>query len=325
MYRLVAVSLFLLGVELPVNQAQALPPPGERPRDPVTRRPVFPKKVRDRSRYGKLSKTQINRRLRRVARKHSLRERMLSHSHGLLGAHYRDDPLGEGEGGLWDQDPRLQLAPVDCLTFVETVMALSLAPNLKEASRWMDRIRYAGDRVAYEHRNHFMLSQWLPNQHRLGLLKDITAAVAGASLTTVVQDYDVLDWKSVPPSKLPLHFQLSMAPAGRHELPTLPWYALKARARSIPTGTLLLLVRAPRKYNPVRISHVGIVIQPTQPGGVTVIRHASREGWGRVVDQKLTSYVEALATRSRWPAVGVNLQLPMQVKQPEGRLAGPLH
>ena len=75
----------------------------------------------------------------------------------------------------------------------------------------------------------------------------------------------------------------------------------------------MLLVREPRKYNPVRISHVGIIIQPREESGVTVIRHASREGWGRVVDQKLVSYVGSLATKSRWPALGINLQLPLQV------------
>jgi len=322
MSRLCALSLFLLVVGSPVNQAEGIPRPGERPRDPVTHRPIFPKKAKDRSRYGKLGEKQMNRRLGRVAKRHSLRRRLLAHSHGLLGAHYRDDPLGEGVSGQWDRDPRLQVAPVDCLTFVETVLAFSLSHRLEDAERWMDRIRYHGDEVTYARRNHFMLAQWLPNQHRLGLLRDITAAVAGASLTTVSQDYDTFDWNSVPPSKLPLHFDPSMAPTGRHELPVLPWYALKARIRSIPTGTVLLLVREPRKYNPVRVSHVGLVIQPTSEDGATVIRHASREGWGRVVDQRLDSYVEALATRSRWPALGVNLQLPMQVNLPAKNVAG---
>ena len=307
------LSLFLLGVGGPVNQAEGIPRPGDRPRDPITGRPSFPKKAKDRSRYGNLSVQQVNYRLRRIAKTKSIRKRLITHSHNLLGAHYRDDPLGEGAQGLRDQDPRLQMSPVDCLTFVETVMALSLSQNLDEASRWMDRIRYHGEKVSYAERNHFMLAQWLPKQHRLGLLRDITAAVAGATLTTVTQDYDRLDWESVPASKLPLYFEPSMAPRGHHKLPVLPWYAVKDRARSIPTGTLMLLVREPRKYNPVRISHVVIIIQPREESGVTVIRHASREGWGRVVDQKLVSYVESLATKSRWPALGINLQLPLQV------------
>ena len=311
--RSVLIASLLLVVGLPVNRAVSLPPPGERLRDPVTGRPSYPKKSRDRSRYGQLTKDQINQRIRRIRKHQSLRRRILRHSYGLVGAHYRDDPLGEGEDGRRDQDPRLQLAPVDCLTFVETVMALSLGRDLDDVGHWMDRIRYHDGKVAYEHRNHFMLSQWLPNQHRLGVLKDITASVAGATLTTISQDYDALDWKSVPNSKLPLYFEATMAPTGRHELPVLPWYAVRDRVRTIPTGTLLLLVRDSRKYNPVRISHIGIVVQPKSDEGVTVIRHASREGWGRVVDQKLVTYVEALAKRSRWPAIGVNLQLPFQV------------
>lgn len=242
-----------------------------------------------------------------------MRRRVLRHSFGMLGSHYRDDPLGEGHGAPVDADPRLQLAPVDCLTFVETVLALSLSPDMATAAHWMDRIRYHGDQIRYGNRNHFMMAQWLPHQQSLGLLRDITAAVAGESLITVHQDYESFRWDWVPPSKLPRSFQQEMAPTGRHELPVLPWRELAGRVRSIPNGSLLMLVREAKTYNPVRISHVGIVVQPADPAGPTAFRHASREGWGRVVDQKLISYVERLATRSRWPAIGVNIQLPQRL------------
>ena len=45
----------------------------------------------------------------------------------FLGTTYAISPLGEGSG--IDTDPRLRWDKVDCLTFVETSMALALAPR----------------------------------------------------------------------------------------------------------------------------------------------------------------------------------------------------
>src|SRR5690242_633503 len=59
-----------------------------------------------------------------------LTKRLLSNSERFLGVPYLASPLGEGEG--FDADPTLRFDAVDCLTFVEETIALSLS------QRWED-------------------------------------------------------------------------------------------------------------------------------------------------------------------------------------------
>jgi hypothetical protein len=67
------------------------------------------------------------------------------------------DPLGEG-GGL-DADPRVPKAEVDCMTWVQWVLALALGAPESAADR-MDRLRYYGGVVDFRSRKHY-LDRWL--------------------------------------------------------------------------------------------------------------------------------------------------------------------
>lgn len=67
------------------------------------------------------------------------------------------DPLGEGHG--LDADPRVPDGEVDCMTWVQWVLALALGPEAEAAAR-MDRLRYFGGRVDFRTRKHY-LDRWL--------------------------------------------------------------------------------------------------------------------------------------------------------------------
>ena len=142
--------------------------------------------LRDRSQYGSMPEEQLDASVQRIARFRNLRRRVLRHSAQMLGANYRPDPLGEGAGGAVDTDARFRLAPVDCVTFVEASLAMALAGSLDQAKVWMDRLRYSGDAVRFDQRNHFMLAKWLPHL-KLNVLRDITRSIAEP--TTLVHDY----------------------------------------------------------------------------------------------------------------------------------------
>src|SRR5260370_11744397 len=60
---------------------------------------------------------------------------------------------------------------VDCQTYVETVLAMANARNLKEAKSVIDDIRYGKPQPTFEHRNHFTEAQWLPANTGKGYLK----------------------------------------------------------------------------------------------------------------------------------------------------------
>jgi hypothetical protein len=269
-------------------------------------------KQRDRSKYGAMENDKIDQQIREASGFRHLRRRILRHSAQMVGANYGIDPLGEGPAAEVDTDPRFRVAPVDCLTFVETTLSMAYAENLTEARRWMDRLRYSGSKVAFSRRNHFMLAQWVPHLQRLNALRDITRKIGKGEL--LVHDYSKVPWASISRRFLPANFDLLNPPSQRAQMPLISLDTLEANLHKVPTGTILLLVRVERPKIPVRISHLGFVIQ--RRSGGTVYRHASQEGWGRVVDEDLMRYLRRLDARSKWAIAGVNLQQP---RMPSGR------
>ncbi|MDD5304659.1 MAG: DUF1460 domain-containing protein, partial [Elusimicrobia bacterium] len=92
---------------------------------------------------------------------------------------YMVSPLGEGSSGVYDKDPLYRFDGFDCTTFVETVMALSLAKDSGDFERLINLIRYERGAVSFTARNHFTDADWIPNNIRAGFLRDITSIVAG--------------------------------------------------------------------------------------------------------------------------------------------------
>jgi hypothetical protein len=95
-------------------------------------------------------------------------------SHNFLGAEYDEFLLGEGENGDLIQKPYINLNKFDCLTYVETIMALALSNNKKEFLSVYQDIRYEKPPFTFSNRNHFMNIDW--NQHNIskGYIQDIT-------------------------------------------------------------------------------------------------------------------------------------------------------
>ena len=100
-----------------------------------------------------------------------LEEKMNRLSQTMMGLPYVLN--GIGEGVYPDKDPIFRFDNYDCLSFVEVVLAMSLSANSDEIEKILTDLRYHGD-IDYKNRNHFMISQWLPNAIEKGYLKDIT-------------------------------------------------------------------------------------------------------------------------------------------------------
>lgn len=78
-----------------------------------------------------------------------------------LGTPYIKDPLGEGPDGQYDKQPLMDLAKVDCVTFVEQTIALAASRSFQETFDTLQRIRYKDGQIAFEKRNHFMMADWI--------------------------------------------------------------------------------------------------------------------------------------------------------------------
>lgn len=255
--------------------------------------------------------------VRRIARMASIEERLAAASRPFLGTPYLDSPLGEGFGV--DQDPRVRFDHVDCLTFVELVLAMANAQSYLAAQVALDDIRYSDGAPAFEDRNHLMEAQWLPRNQKKGYLEDITRAVAGDAATEVVKVVTRASWKARRVLK-ELELPEGKVPLGTWKLPVIPIDAARSLVERIPAGTLLSVARADHWTFPGRITHVGLVIDKK---GRRFLRHGARSVYGKVVDEPLDAFLERNARYQKWPVVGVNLQRVNDNRKRVAEIVGP--
>jgi hypothetical protein len=233
-------------------------------------------------------------------------ERLLRMSERFLNTPYVLSPLGEGQGV--DPDPTFRLDAVDCLTFVEQSMALGLARSEADVAPLLETLRYAST-PSYEDRNHLMEAQWLPNNIRKGFLVDVTRRIAAEDAVPVTKTLTPLTWQSR--SSVALGLPRGRQPVGAYPLNMLPLERVMAHARSIPSGTILVVLREDLPLKATRVTHLGFVVQRKKR---TYLRHASRGGYNRVVDEDLETFLARNARYAKWRVTGVSL---FEVRRPE--------
>lgn len=226
-----------------------------------------------------------------------LAERLLGMSEKFLNTPYVVSPLGEGGGP--DPDPTFRLDAVDCLTFVEQTLALSLARRDEDVARLLERIRYA-QQPAYEDRNHLMEAQWLPNNMAKGFLVDVTRRYAGADVLEVKKVLTDASWQSKSSAELRLPPERQVK--GSYTLNMIPLERVMAHARRLPSGTILVVLRDDLPFKATRVTHLGFVVQK---GRRTYLRHAARNRW--VLDEDLETFVARNARYTKWKVTGVSL------------------
>lgn len=115
----------------------------------------------------------------------SLEDRLLLFSEILLDKKYRLDPLGEGKEGVYDKDPLYRFDSFDCTTYIETVLALALSKERDGFVSKIDKIRYFSEEKSFLTRNHFPIYDWLSNNIKNGVVKDVTSLVGAENYKTV--------------------------------------------------------------------------------------------------------------------------------------------
>lgn len=248
-----------------------------------------------RSRFMKLDPSARDSELARLAAL-PLRERLLGVSKGFVGTPYLASPLGEGSGK--DPDPLFRFDAVDCLSFVEQSIALSLSPP-RQLEETLARIRYAAE-PSYAGRNHLMEAEWLPNNIRKGFLRDVTRRFGGDEVQLAVKALTEKTWTSRTSAALELPPERRVT--GRFEVPIIPLDRVLERASKAPPGTVLVVVREERTLLPTRVSHLGFLVKKKGPQ----LRHASRS-FGRVLDEDLESFLLRNERYNRWKVVGAAL------------------
>jgi hypothetical protein len=232
-------------------------------------------------------------------------ERAVAATAPLVGRRYLLSPLGEGVPP--DPDPRFRLDAFDCVTFVETAIALGNAADLAGAERALDDVRYDGP-PAFDRRNHYVIPQWLPVNLAKGWVEDVSADVAGDEVVEVTETFDEARWRRLERSgALVRDLSRAARPQGTFRARMVPLAAVRARAGRIPQGTIAWVVREDRPERSNRVSHGGLVF--VGPGGARFVRHASSAARaGRVVEEPLDLFLRRQeAAYPGWPPVGLLL------------------
>lgn len=234
-------------------------------------------------------------------------ERVLEHSGRFLDTPYLVSPLGEGEG--IDPDPTLRYDAVDCLTFVEEVLALSLASRIERVPGFLEQLRY-GSEPTYVDRNHLMEAQWLPRNIAKRFIRNVTREYGGDDVVEAKKSLTALTWTSK--SSQALLLPKTAQPLGEFTLDIIPLAKVLEKARAVPSGTLLVVVRTELPLKPTRITHLGFVVQK---GKRTYLRHAARNPFLRVVDEDLEGFLLRNGRYTKWPVEGVAFYAPMSERE----------
>jgi cell wall-associated NlpC family hydrolase len=190
-------------------------------------------------------------------------ERVDFHSRSLLGSPYAPDPLG----GSPDTPEVLSasLDAFDCVTYVETILALSLSRRAGDVPGWLRRIRYDGGRLEWARRNHYMTG-WIRSNVASGVVKRIAGGVRP------VLKERTLD--TVPDLR-----------RRRARFSCVPKREIGRLEPRLATGDLVFFASTKARLD---VFHCGILVRE---GGRLVMRHASRSQGG-VVEQELAGFLK---------------------------------
>ncbi|HEX9049827.1 MAG TPA: N-acetylmuramoyl-L-alanine amidase-like domain-containing protein [Anaeromyxobacter sp.] len=229
--------------------------------------------------------------------------RAVASTRPLLGAPYLASPLGEGAGP--DPDPRFRLDAFDCMTFVETAVALASADTLAEAARALDDVRYAG-KPSLAGRNHEVLSQWIPSNVAKGWVADVGAQVAGARARRETKTFSPESWAAVRAAGRAIRgLPRARLPIGTFGVEVVAAEDVAAVASRVPEGAIALVVRVDQPERATRITHAGLVVRG--PRGEVRLRHAtSSRGIARVIEEPIARFLRREERAyPRWPVSGL--------------------
>lgn len=156
----------------------------------------------------------------------------------------------------------------DCVTYIETILALARASNVDDFIEWLRKIRYEQGRIQWGRRNHYM-TLWIRNNMREGIIRPVSMpAVPLLSRERVL---------NVVPGLA----------ASRTRVKCVPKLAMPRLAAYLRSGDLIFFVSTRRDLD---VFHAGIIVRDGSNG--MLLRHASRSQ-GMVVEEDLKGFLKA--------------------------------
>jgi len=183
----------------------------------------------------------------------------------LLGHPYKPNPLiGSADTA---EVFTASLDGFDCVTYLETVVALARASSVDDFTEWLRKIRYEQGRIQWERRNHYM-TLWIRSNVRNGIIRPVSIpAVPTVSRARVL---------NVVPGLA----------AQQTRVECVPKAAVPRLESHLQSGDLIFFASTRRNLD---VFHAGIVVRDRER---VLLRHASRSQ-GHVVEQELSEFLKA--------------------------------
>ncbi|MGF7216289.1 hypothetical protein GGR92_002454 [Spirosoma lacussanchae] len=189
----------------------------------------------------------------------------------------------------------------DCTTYLETVLALSLArfelsakatPAQLERSfqQYLTQLRYRNGRIdGYASRLHYF-SDWLRDNERKGLLTDVSRELPGAMSVAKPVSYMTTATYRYPALRDPAVYRqvaLTEAELNQQSFAFIPKKIIRQAESQLREGDIVMLTAARPGLD---MKHVGLAVR--QPNGRIHLLHASSEqGQVMITTQPLSDYV----------------------------------
>ena len=186
-------------------------------------------------------------------------------SHHFLGYPYESNPLiGSADTA---EVFTASFDGFDCVTYIETILALTRASSVDDFAGWLRKIRYEQGRIQWERRNHYM-TNWIRNNVRNGTIKLVsTPMVPMLSKERVLNVVPGLDPE-------------------RTRMKCVPKAAVPRLYKYLHSGDLIFFASTRKNLD---VFHAGII---ARDGEKVFMRHASRSQGG-VVEQELNEFLKA--------------------------------
>ena len=188
----------------------------------------------------------------------------------------------------------INLQGLDCTTFVENVLAFGLMLKNEETqfedyTENLETIRYKNGKLdGYASRLHYF-SEWIANNEKKGLLKDITSEIGGKEITKEINFMsshrdlypflsDDVNYEKIRASEDYLN---------NKAICILPQDQIEANEHLIKSGDIIALTTS---INGLDITHTGIASR--EKDGRIHLLHASSSGEVKVSDLSLVDYLK---------------------------------
>ena len=194
----------------------------------------------------------------------------------LIGTPYKLGPMGEGHLDSIENKPLVYLDSVDCVTYLEHVVALAMAKSERSLYRQLQRLRYKGSKVSFLTRKHYLLDDWIGE---------------GKYAKVIPMENEISITRTMPKKEFFKNHNVKFT--GKEtplKIRYMPLDKAIEMAKKTYKGTMKVLgVGIVGTSDKIDLTHTGFVI--FMPGQKPVLRHASSQK-KQVVEVPLAEYLE---------------------------------